>query len=245
MWCANCQQDVPRVALAAGSPLACPRCGSEMAIRRDAAEDAAHRVPEPIACDTEAWDPSYDPWEIDAQLQHIARRLELLRAPGESAASPTGSKRILRFDSAHRSTSTGSRVPPPGKQRGQSFQGGFFLTATVWSALSLGMTFFTCGAVLAGWSIAARQQAFWDLGLPILLGGAAMLAMGFFLQIHRLGRENEAMAAQLQQMHSGRSRRRGKPAVSAPASLPVPSCQATDLRLAEIFRELNAVDSRL
>lgn len=237
MWCANCLHDVPSAARAAGSQAACPICGDK-SFQRSPADAAAHARSDDATLTRGGWDPGYDSWEIDLQLEHIGRRLNAMRPLDDTADTSAAPVRMLRFDTPHGQVS--APVQSRGKRQAvvsQPTPGGF-VRGLAWGMVSLGTMFFVCGAVLGGWSALTQRVEFWNLGLPFLLGGALAAAVGFLIQIDRLGRENAAIASQLQQMDSlPPSGRRRSARTSLPS--PAPTSRGMDHRLAELRRQID------
>jgi hypothetical protein len=72
--------------------------------------------------------------------------------------------------------------------------------AVGWAILSLGLAVFACGAVLLGWSLVARREDLWPLGMPLTLIGQAGLIVGLVLQLDGLWTTSRKTAAVLSEL---------------------------------------------
>jgi len=206
MWCVHCRQDVPALP-SADREYCCPRCGE--AICRDA-HHAAHGRPkadsatkEPAAAagaEVAGLPPSYDGWELDEELRHVQRLLQIGKAPSHDADAirrPAAS----RIDLPH-AAAPGWHSPAAGhsdkKRQADLGDPGAVQGVFTWLALLLGATSFVCGGILLGWSLATGRHELWTIGLPVALAGQIGLVIGLVLQLDWLWRENREAAAKLE-----------------------------------------------
>jgi len=186
MWCKHCRQDVPALRSDddQGRP-SCPRCGETL---------------EMVVSQQEAL-PAYDSWELDEQLRHIGRELQVdeLNAAQKEAVYQ---REALRYDLAHAGLSSWHALPAaaasePPRDAGQKSRGEPLSGALAWSALSLGTMSLVCGCILLGWSLAAARPELWNIGLPAALVGQIALLIGLVMQLDRLWRDHRQSAAKL------------------------------------------------
>jgi hypothetical protein len=124
--------------------------------------------------------PVLDDWEADEQLRHIGRALA---AEELEAARPE----ILRIDAAHPGgIARAHRAPERAKSaravvKKTSEQG--LLPFLTWLCTLLGTMTTTCGGMLLGWSAWSARPELWRIGMPIALGGLAVLVVGLLLQL--------------------------------------------------------------
>jgi len=183
MWCKQCRQDVPALPSADKQNYCCPRCGETICVES-----------------------SYDGWEMDEQLRHAERVLQINKVRGREAES-IYRREASRFDLPHAGPAAW-HVPaasPPKERTTCAADRGSVLGAFTWLALSLGTASFVCGGILLGWSLATGRQELWTVGLPVALAGQVALLVGLVLQLDRLWHDNRAAAAKLdnvdQQLH--------------------------------------------
>src|SRR5262249_9372259 len=72
--------------------------------------------------------------------------------------------------------------------------------AIAWTILSLGLAIFACGAVLLGWSLVARRDDLWPVGMPLALIGQAGLVLGLILQLDSLWHSSRKTAEVLSEL---------------------------------------------
>lgn len=176
MWCSQCQQDVPGIAVPGdGHRIACARCSGQMP------GDRSPRLATPA--ETPALDalhtvPSLDDWSLDADLASVTRMMRSLRIDAPTARIPT-----------EPTPAAASRTPPPlplARASTTPRRGNVF----AWPALMLGMMAFTCGGVLLGWSFATGRGDLWTYGMPAVLAGQGLLVLGLVLQLEGLWQSN-------------------------------------------------------
>jgi hypothetical protein len=164
--------------------------------------DATPDRAEPGAAEDLSDPPPYDGWDLDQQLQDIARLLaagqlggsqsqEADRQAGVRIHPPHAGSSAWHLPSAGKS----ARTSKPNPVRSHSP-----LIAASWAALSLGTAAFVCGAMLLGWSIVTARQELWAVGTPIALCGQITLLVGLILQLERLWHDSRRAAAKLDQM---------------------------------------------
>jgi hypothetical protein len=176
MWCSQCQQDVPGIAVKDdGNRICCARCSGQLAGESKAAP--VETRPEAVA--SQRTPPALDDWNLDADLAAVTRMMRTLRIDAPNA-------RLPHEPTAARATSP--RVAPAAvkrtvatPRRGQLF---------AWPALMLGMMAFTCGGVLLGWSFATGRGDLWTYGMPAVLAGQGLLVLGLVLQLEGLWQSN-------------------------------------------------------
>ena len=204
MWCRHCQQEVPGVVSPESGSYCCPRCREVLGERtRHARRKTPALAPRPgvapaiessesparpsvIPMPQIALAPRLDDWEVEEQLRHIGR---VLAVEDLESARPD----VLRIDAAHpegiarkhrhrpperekRSRPVSTKVPQKTPSRG-------ILPFLTWFCTLLGTMGATCGGVLLGWAAWAVRQELWRIGVPIALGGAAVLVVGLLLQL--------------------------------------------------------------
>jgi hypothetical protein len=168
MWCRQCQQDVPGIAVKDdGNRICCARCSGLLA------GEPPREEPEP-APDPLRSPPRLDDWSLDADLAAVTRMMRSLRIDAPTASAPE-SPRI-------------SAIPPPRSiERPKTPKRS---AAYAWPALMLGMMTFTCGAVLTVWSFVTGRDDLWTYGLPAVLAGQGLLVLGLVLQLEGLWQNN-------------------------------------------------------
>jgi hypothetical protein len=183
MWCKGCRQDVPALPSGDSQTLCCPRCGTALCAdpNKSAAVDQL---------------PGYDSWELDEQLQHIQRILQIGKATDRDSDA-AARREVARFDppqaglsGQHVASNQVGKPALPNKRR--SGAGGL-----TWFVLSIGTAGFMCGGILLAWSLATGRQELWNVGLPVALVGQICLLVGLVLQIDRLWSDNREAAAKL------------------------------------------------
>lgn len=169
-----------------------------------------------------------DLWELGQQLRHVERVLgagglsndaldrtaELdgmaAEAPRQTVSAPGGpprrralrrkpdnSARRHRVDGPHFRPSAAKAQDEPSRSLGA-----LLLAALSWILLSVGLSAFTCGAVLCTWGLLDARDDLWNIGLPILLFSQAALLIGLVLQLDSRG---TAKAGSAEENEAGRS----------------------------------------
>jgi len=72
--------------------------------------------------------------------------------------------------------------------------------ALAWSILSLGLVAFIFGGALLAWSFVAGRGDLWAWGMPVTLGGQALLLIGVVLQLDGLWQNNCQTAEALDEL---------------------------------------------
>jgi hypothetical protein len=67
-------------------------------------------------------------------------------------------------------------------------------------AISVGLMALVCGGVLLAWGYLFARGDLWSLGLPVALGGQAILLLGLLLQIDRLWQSNRNTLGSLEEL---------------------------------------------
>ncbi len=215
MWCPNCQQDVPHVASRDdGGKFCCARCRG--ALSSDApVDDEAHEVNDVLSAEDDETSSSIEPivashrppvdlddWQFDEDLQSIERVMSSLRSSGVFPSESDST--ALTIDEAH------SNIPNAHMraeiQNQQSSTGNHderrkpkssFLA---WTLLSFGLMTFACGGVLLGWSFVEVRNELWTLGMPLTLGGQALLLVGLLFQLEGLWQSNRETTTTLDEL---------------------------------------------
>jgi len=132
----------------------------------------------------------YDPWEMDEQLHHIQRVLDMenvSRADELDASTKAAYQRELaRLDPRHPDWS--SVQPPAADTAAHCATLQYRTTPAVWTwlTLCLGTAASLWGMVLLGWSVVAGGNDLWGVALAATFGGQAMLLAGLMLRQERL-----------------------------------------------------------
>jgi len=194
MSCVNCGQDVP-VVPSADDPdaVTCLRCRSTFlwasTSPRTLHVDASHRrssdvrpsrstsrdVPPLVATDDD-WDDMFDP----CSRWH----------PKEDPAA------TLKDESMTDTNPTGQLPRRQRRARSHWVQ---------WLLLSVGVTLFTAGAVLIGWSFYDDRQGLWSIGTPLALAGQVVFLVGLILQLDVLWQQSKVTARAIEAMDGRRA----------------------------------------
>ena len=138
-------------------------------------------------------------WDLEADLRHVERLLASVHRnveqPREAAAQGVYPDACAPHHPAAAMQQRGARTDAAAaaEQRGKT---GFLAAA----CLLLGVMAFVCGGVLLGWSVAAKRNDLWSLGLPLTLGGQAGLIIGLILQLDGLWQTNRRTEASLSEL---------------------------------------------
>lgn len=227
MWCNHCQQDVPGVATlgkADGAEICCARCGRMVAIKPLREDGPTHDIgvgdhgPNLADLPAESSDVSgamldsppaltFDDWQLETQLERIAT-LAGQGSVAELRDHAPYEQEKGRIDPAHdslggwhpgRLATTVSRPKKSPSPRRQSSP----LRATsllALAAVALGTAAFLCGAVLLGWSLVEGYAHLWSLGLPITLGGQALLLVALVTQLERIWSEGRRTSTKIDEV---------------------------------------------
>lgn len=197
MWCAECQLDVPALAVPEEpGVIRCAYCHAELAGRQEEREQelgvtaqatgdlrsgTAERGPRLFI----APPPVIDDWHADAELRQVERHVRILaqshrRGDGEPAAGLSAGHR-LPMDHGPPAAN-----PQAANRDAQPQPAGM----AAWACLTLGLMAFVCGGVLVVWSFAADRGDLWSLGLPLTLAGQVGLVLGLLLQLDGLSQSS-------------------------------------------------------
>jgi hypothetical protein len=203
MWCKQCQEDVPGLALSGDGGFVCPRCSGTLRTGRSA--DLIGERPEPATAP--AAEPSedvlaflHDDWEMADQLRHIERVLgngKRARQRRQAAAR----REAARLDAPHAGPPAwhvGTCPKPAPRKVAAGGERGWIMSAFTWAVLSLGTMAFVCGTVLLGWSLCTDRPELWAVGTPIALCGQIALLIGLVLQLDRLWHTSRHATARLE-----------------------------------------------
>ncbi len=148
-------------------------------------------------------------WELDQELHDVRRLLEA-NAPRTARAGVASDKAGV-IPKPHISAQHRDDDWPNGKDEALRVQHEIHPThhrsarkppkpwsATLaWFVLSLGLMGLVCGGVLLGWSVVTARQELWQLGLPIAVGGQAVMLVGLLLLLERMWRDNHTASEKL------------------------------------------------
>jgi hypothetical protein len=209
MWCQHCQQDVPGILSDDTGKYCCPRCGEMLAGGQEARDAIAATLAEPPMARVPGESPApgaagpipplFDTWDVDEQLRHIGRLLNI-EAP-EVKIEPN------RVDPPHKETPQAKlnarrqqprQMPPRGV--------GVVVSFLAWAAIFVGTMLAVCGGVLLAWSLNTARPDLWRLGLPMAIAGAISLLGGGAVQWGRSRSKNRAPADLAPRMELSRDR---------------------------------------
>lgn len=217
MWCSTCQQDVPGLgSTSEGNLLRCGKCGDVLATATQ--HHAAEQLPRatsatPVATNENVtlekllrFGPlSNEDWAIEAELRGVQRLLSSLKSRSTDVAHalqpPTphvGSQHWK--NSASRSASGHSEPSESADSTRQAVATSPRTHIAAWTILSIGLAVFACGAVLLGWSLIAKRDDLWPVGMPLALIGQAGLILGLILQLDGLWNSSRQTAAVLNEL---------------------------------------------
>jgi hypothetical protein len=183
MWCSACRQDVPGIAPPSGGVCCCARCGGTL--ERDVAAVDHRCAVEADDCSDELLTPRaiFDSWQLEDAENDL---LWLLRLPAEPAVAERRMKGLLA-DPAHPPQAMFALSQTPINERLAAPPHSRFGPFVAWLLIAAGMTAFTCGTALAGWSVWENQQQLWNWGVPIAMAGQIALITGLIMQLDLLG----------------------------------------------------------
>jgi len=204
MWCSTCQQDVPGLGLPSGDgDLRCGKCGGGLTGGKPAAAtnvcaaSAGRPLLAPPALD--------DDWALEAELRGVERMMQSLKSRSALAESPIV-KSSMHQTTANRQSVQAERAPEadaPGSPKYMANRDKVLQPrshAAAWCILSLALAVFACGAVLLGWSLIAKRDDLWPVGMPLALIGQAGLVLGLVLQLDGLWHSNRRTADVLSEL---------------------------------------------
>jgi len=128
-------------------------------------------------------------WELDDDLCAVDRLAASLRIDSEHTPMPP------RPAMADRQTAQSPDVRREHRQRRKPMT-----NALAWSILSLGLVAFIFGGALLAWSFVASRGDLWAWGMPLTLGGQALLLIGVVLQLDGLWHNNCQTAEALDEL---------------------------------------------
>ena len=206
MWCGACQQDVPGVASPTdGVIICCPRCNRQLASGTDRGtaqnEIASQQATDSTTVQTTDGSTRSDDWRIDEDLRDVQRILTTWKQRADSStdsvpaphrAVPVASARPLPSASSNRRD-----VKPNTDQVSDDTRK---IGTFAWTAVSIGLMFFACGAVLLVWSYFAVRSDLWTLGIPLVVVGQVGLLIGFMLQLESVSRHHRETAETLDEL---------------------------------------------
>jgi hypothetical protein len=180
------------------------RAGDAVMAAMEPAADPSSR-PAVIPLPQMASRPMLDHWEADEQLRHIGRvlaveelavaRPEILRIDGAHLHGPAGQHRHAAPQRPRKHRHAKAKSQPAARTGG-------LLPYLTWFCTLLGTMATTCGGVLLGWSAWTEQADAGRMGVPIELGGLAVLAVGMLLQLDQTWHDRRA-AARLRSRRTG------------------------------------------
>jgi hypothetical protein len=204
MWCSTCQQDVPGLGSPSGEgDLRCGKCGGGLSGGKPAAAatacaaSAAGTFRSPPALD--------DDWALEAELRGVERLMQSLKSRSPLAESSIVQNSMQQAaanwhsaQSGHAPCADATRSQKLVTARDKGIQPRSH--AAAWCILSLGLAVFACGAVLLGWSLFAKRDDLWPVGMPLALIGQAGLVLGLVLQLDGLWHSNRRTADVLSEL---------------------------------------------
>jgi hypothetical protein len=192
MWCSNCGQDVPGIASKqAEGQTVCARCGTQVGNKTcgETGNNHVESCADMLAGDIPPME--LDDWELDEDLRTADRLInEVDGEPG--AVEPQGMEHTIEaYHKAVRGwhTQLSDRPTVSGASASPKFvkhRPRVRISLLAWSAISLGLMVLVCGSVLLTWGYLFGRGELWSLGLPIALGGQAVLLLGIFLHMESL-----------------------------------------------------------
>lgn len=191
----------------------CARCHQPLGADEDAASERSESqfsstvAQENAPSNFETWQ-----WELDQELHDVRRLLEAnapRTAPNAVAFDEATVIPTPHFATRHRDDDLlGSRdeerrvqheIHPPHHRTTRKPRKPRPATLA-WFVLSLGLMALVCGGVLLGWSVVTARQELWQLGLPIAVGGQAVMLVGLLLLLERMWRDNHTASEKLERV---------------------------------------------
>jgi hypothetical protein len=183
----------------------CARCGSQVGSTKHGAGNSVHIDSSAALVADDGPPRNVDDWELDEDLRTADRLVkEANGRPG--AVEPQG--RECAIDAYHQAlcgwhARLNSRSTLPDVEAGRKFveknarpRPSLF----AWWAISLGLMALVCGGVLLVWGYVFGRGDLWSLGLPIALGGQAVLLLGIFLHTDSLWRSSRKTSKSLEEL---------------------------------------------
>lgn len=132
-------------------------------------------------------------WELDQEL-HDVRRLLAARAPQmrrDSAETASISDSPFQDEGGRRLAEPTCQQPIQVKHHSQGLDrsepcSDRRTARFAWFVLSLGLMVLVCGGALFTWSIVENRDELWQVGLPVALGGQALMLFGFLLLLDQI-----------------------------------------------------------
>ena len=146
------------------------------------------------------WPLVEEDWALEAELRGAQRLVSSLKSSGSLAKQP------LAIDTPHETTAgwhAGVGSPPAERTsagRGPAAVGESSRNLGAWATLSLSLAVFACGAVLLGWSLVAKRDDLWTVGMPLALIGQAGLILGLILQLDGLWQTSRKTAEAIHEL---------------------------------------------
>jgi hypothetical protein len=199
MWCSTCQQDVPRLGVPTTGALRCAKCGGLFPGETPPPVGVASDSPE-LPSPLRATALLESDWALEAELRGVQRLVGAFPGGSKLARQP------LAIDTPH-AVAAGWHAKAVQRQPAEREAAGVIRrpgesprSLAAWSILSLSLAVFVCGAVLLGWSLAAKRADLWPVGMPLALIGEAGLILGLILQLDTLWQSTRQTAEVLHEL---------------------------------------------
>ncbi len=203
MWCNNCQQDVPAIARAGTSKLACTRCHNTLRPPHAVGfSEAGIALDDDIALEVVDSRPPIvsDDWQLRRRTRELGRKL---RHEPVGSQRRDGSPQNLFSELAAQTASPivdpgryaqpTSTTKPPSPEMGQ---------VVAWFITFTGFTSLVAGLGMIAWSIAHGGSGYWDHALALTLAGQGTLIFGLVLVVTKLWRNSRYASGKLQEVHT-------------------------------------------
>jgi len=191
MWCSTCQQDVSSPVSPEGGHTRCGKCGQLLTDNRARPAKVEKTAIDQRVCASML---AEDDWALEAELRGVQRMLASLKSSAPIRAESAAAHAPHTAPSGWHATRAADGLPPRESIAGprQEAVAGQAVAElpkgnlAAWTILSLGLATFACGAVLLIWSLIARPDDLWPVGMPLALIGQAGLIFGLILQLDGL-----------------------------------------------------------
>jgi hypothetical protein len=206
MWCSTCQQDAPALGSASEGTLYCGKCGEALAApdRKPTSSGSYTATFAPASSQTMTLEKllrasplSNEDWAIEAELRGVQRLLSSLKTRSSELADalqpPAPHLRPLAWKKNEPDREGPSELYRSPKNPPRSH-------FAAWMTVSVGLTVFACGAVILGWSLAAKRDDLWPIGMPLALIGQAGLILGLVWQLNGLWSSSRHTAEALNEL---------------------------------------------